>query len=202
MTEDAVRDEIAFIRRAIEEGRGYASGRSPDMVVWGVAVALGYLGTYARVRGWWGFATGRLWAVCIGLPWLFSLRGLLRGLLGGLLGGAPRSPGKPMGRAMAMLWLGSGVSLTMLGLSLSLSGDVNQEWLPAVAAGAMGVGFFASAALCNLGWMRAVAIGWWVGEVLLYTYRHQPEILLLSAALMLGLLAVPGIILLRRPARP
>ena len=28
MSDDAVRDEIAFIRRAIEEGRGYATGSS------------------------------------------------------------------------------------------------------------------------------------------------------------------------------
>jgi hypothetical protein len=198
MTDDAVREEIAFIRRAIEEGRGYASGRSPDMVVWGVAVALAYLGTYARVRGWWAFDLSWLWAACIGLPWLFSLRGLARRVLAS---GAPR-PGKPMGRAMAMLWLGSGVSLTVLWLGLALSGNVGREWLPAVAAGAMGVGFFASAALCNLGWMRAVAIGWWVGEALLFAFRTQPEVLVLAAALMLGLLVVPGIVLLRGPARP
>ena len=36
MTESAEREEIAFIRRAIEEGRGYATGWSGDMMVWGV----------------------------------------------------------------------------------------------------------------------------------------------------------------------
>lgn len=193
MTDDAVRDEIAFIRRAIEEGRGYASGRSPDMVVWGVAVAIGYLGTYARVRRWWGIDPDWLWAVCIGVPWLFSLRRLLPG--------APRPAGKPMGRAMALLWLGSGVSLTVLGVGASLSGEVSQGWLAAVAAGMMGVGFFASAALCNIDWMRGVAIGWWAGEVLLYGFRHRPETLVLSAVLMLGLLALPGVVLLRGPTR-
>jgi hypothetical protein len=194
MTEDAVRDEIAFIRRAIEEGRGYASGRSPDMVVWGGAVALAYLGTYARAAGWWGVNPEWLWAACIVLPWVFSLRGVLRN--------RARPRGRPMGRAMAMLWLGSGVSLTVLGVSVALSGTADQGWLAAVAAGTMGVGFFASAALCNLDWMRGVAIGWWVGEALLYAFRHRPEALALSAMLMLGLLVVPGAILLRGRARP
>ena len=52
MDRDAVHDEIAFIRRTIEEGRGFIGARSPDMLVWGVAIAAGYLATYASVRGW------------------------------------------------------------------------------------------------------------------------------------------------------
>ncbi len=51
MIEEQARDDIAFTRRAIEEGGAYASAGSPDMLVWGVAVALGYLGTYGFIRG-------------------------------------------------------------------------------------------------------------------------------------------------------
>ena len=52
MIEDQARQDIAFIRRAIEEGGAYATARSPDMLVWGIAVAIGYLGTYGFMRGW------------------------------------------------------------------------------------------------------------------------------------------------------
>ena len=52
-SDDSVREDIAFIRRAVEQGRGYAGARSLDMLIWGIAVAIGYLGTYAAVRGWW-----------------------------------------------------------------------------------------------------------------------------------------------------
>ena len=50
-SDDSVREDIAFIRRAVEQGRGYAGARSFDMVIWGLAVAAGYLGTYATVSG-------------------------------------------------------------------------------------------------------------------------------------------------------
>jgi hypothetical protein len=193
MTEDAVRDEIAFIRRAIEEGRGYASGRSPDMVVWGGAIALASACTYAAQRGWPLVGQGWLWGACVGLPWLYSLRGLMR---------PGRPPGRPMARAMGMLWLGCGVSLTVLAVVAAWSGDMREGWFTAVSAGTMGIAFFASAALSNLGWMRLVAVGWWVGEALLYVLRHRPEAMALHALLMLGLLALPGIILLRGGARP
>src|SRR6266478_5489982 len=37
MIEDRVRDDIAFIRRAVEEGRNYATHSSPDIMIWGMA---------------------------------------------------------------------------------------------------------------------------------------------------------------------
>ena len=104
MIEDQAREDIAFIRRTIEEGGAYATARGPDLLVWGIAVAIGYLGTYGFIRGWSPVAPRPLWAVCIGLPWLYSLRRLARGLVGGGI----RVRG-PMALALAMLWLGCGI---------------------------------------------------------------------------------------------
>jgi hypothetical protein len=110
MIEDQAREDIAFIRRAIEEGSAYATARSPDMLVWGIAAAIGYLGTYGFIRGWSPVAPRPLWAACIGLPWLFSLRRLARGLVGA----AVQIRG-PMAQALAMLWFGCGIFLTPWG---------------------------------------------------------------------------------------
>ena len=52
MIKDQAREGIAFIRRAIEEGGAYATASSPDMLIWGIALAIGYLGTYCFIRGW------------------------------------------------------------------------------------------------------------------------------------------------------
>ena len=79
-SKDSVREDIAFIRHAIEQGRGYAGAHSFDLLVWGIALATGYLGTYATVTGWWLINPNWLWAVCIVLPWLYSLRRLLLSL--------------------------------------------------------------------------------------------------------------------------
>ena len=32
---------------------GYVSSHSPDMLVWGLAIAAEYLASHATVRGWW-----------------------------------------------------------------------------------------------------------------------------------------------------
>jgi hypothetical protein len=107
MIEDRARDDIAFIRHAVEEGRNYATVSSPDIVIWGIAVAVGYLGTYAFVRGWSPVRPSWVWGLCIGLPWVYSLRRLLPAF-------AQCRADSPMARALSMLWLGCGVFLTTL----------------------------------------------------------------------------------------
>jgi hypothetical protein len=194
MAENQAREDIAFIRRAIEDGRDYASARGPDMIVWGVAVAAGYLGSYAFQRGWSPLSPQWLWPLCIGLPWIYSLRGVLKRI------GAPLGARNPMTAALRMLWLGCGVFLTTLGIAAGWSGDIRQGWFNAVVAGVLGIGFFGTARLVNLPWLRWVAISWWLGELALFALRHRIEAPVLAAVLMLLLQAGPGLVLLTRPA--
>ena len=104
-------------------------------------------------------------------------------------------------RALSMVWFACDIFLTTLGTAVSFAGDMRQGWFSAVSAGTMGIGFFASSFLCNLAWMRWVAVAWWAGELATYALRYRPEGLLLAGALMLLLLALPGLVLMRsRPA--
>lgn len=188
------RDDIAFIRRTVEDGRSYAQGRSPDLLVWGVAIAGGYFTTYAHLRGWLALNPDWVWATVIGLAWLYSLRRFVaRG---------NKSARSPMAKALLSVWLGCGFFLTILGFAAAFEGVMKDGWFDAVSAGTIGIAFFAAATLCNLAWMRVVAVCWWVGMLALFLLRHHPEVLPLSGILMLFLLAGPGIaLLLQRPAR-
>jgi hypothetical protein len=194
MTENDVRDDIAFIRRAVEDGRAYASTRSPDMVVWGVAVAFGYLATYAYVRRWQPIDPNWIWLACIALPWAYSLRRTFRRLFGS----APNHPTlHPLRRALLTLWLGFGIAMTVFSLTVCFVGENRAGWIDVVDAGILGIGFFVTAPLCNLPWLRYVAYGWWLAELGAFALRHQLEILPFMATMMLLLLALPGAILLR-----
>ena len=196
MIEDQAREDIALIRRVIEDGAAYATAGSPDMLVWGIAVAIGYLGTYACIRGWSPVTPGPLWAACLGLPWLFSLRRVATGLAGRKV----RARG-PMAQALAMLWFGCGIFLTILAIAVMATDEGRNGWCNAVVAGVMGIGFFATASLTRLAWLRCVAIAWWAGELALFALRHRLEALPLAAAQMLLLLAGPGYVLMSRYAR-
>jgi hypothetical protein len=193
MDQDAAREDIAFIRRSIEQGRRIAGAWSPDMLVWGIAIAIGYVGTYARVRGYWTINPNWLWLACILLPWAYSLR-----RLPGWFGRAPDAPAeRRLASPIAMLWFACGIFLTILGLAAIFSGERNPWWINPAVAGVMGIGFFVSSFLSNVMWLRWVGIAWWAGELAALLLRDRPEGLLLAGALMLALVALPGFVLMR-----
>ena len=136
-----------------------------------------------------------LWPLAIAVPWAYWLRRVW----GRARGDAPAPSRSPMVAALRMLWLGLGIFLTTLTLAVLWSGEGGPaDWVSAVVAGAIGTAVFATAWLAGLLWLRWVAIAWWIGELALVALRHRPEALLLSAGLMLALLAGPGIALVLR----
>ena len=187
------RDDIAFIRQTVEEGRNFAFGRSPDILVWGIALAVGFFANYAAIVHPFGFSIGWIWLVTLALPWLFTMRRTVFR--------KPGTPLRPGVQAMAAVWIGAGIFLTTLTIAADWSDAFREGWMNSVVAGAFGFCFFASAALLKLGWMRLVAVGWWLGEIALFAIRHRPEACLLSSVLMLVLLAGPGLYILLRGAR-
>jgi hypothetical protein len=193
MNQDAVREDIAFIRWAVEQGRQVAGRWSANIAIWGVAIGLAYLGTYARIRGLWTVDPTWVWLACITLPWLYGLGRLAPRLFGRGSRPAPSA----MTLTLWSLWGGCGIALSILGFTLLAIGARDTWWMDPLTAGVMGIGFFASSFLCDLPWMRWVALGWWAGELVTVLW-HGPESLLLMAALMLVLLALPGLVLMRR----
>lgn len=192
MVDDGVQADIAFIRNALEEGRAFARTRSPDMAVWGLFVAAGYLGTYAFARRWWSIDPNWIWLVCIVLPWAYSLRRFWLRLFGRDIAVPVRSP---TARAFAMLWLGSGLSILTLAIAANWSGmQTAYHWYDAAVACVLATAFFAGSFLCNVGWLRFVAVAWWAGALLMFG-AHGEAVLLFGAAWMLAFLAAPGLVL-------
>src|SRR5262245_20267576 len=194
-SKDSVREDIAFIRHAIEQGRGYAGAHSLDLLVWGIALAAGYLGTYATVTGWWRLNPNWLWAVCIVLPWLYSLRRMLRSLM---LRSQPTATPPLVIQALRMLWVGCGIFLSLFSVALMAAGDMRPGWFSAVVARIFGIACLRGAYRRNLPRMRWLAAGWWGAAPLLDPLRDRLEVLPLPAVLILVLLALPGLLLWRR----
>jgi hypothetical protein len=192
--DDQARQDLAFIREAIEEGRGYATRRGPGMILWGGALAGGFAATYAFVRGWSPVPPSALWPVALAVPWGHWLyRRWSRGA-----GRQPAPSRGPLIAALRALWSGLGIFLTTLTLTVLWSGAHPADWLAAVAAGALGTAVFATAWLAAIPWLRWIAVAWWIAELALFALRGRPEMLLLSAALMLLLLAGQGLVLVLR----
>ncbi len=192
MIDDQARADIALIRAALDQGRGYATARGPDMIVWGLLIGAGYLGTWACLTGQLPLRPGPLWLGVLALGWIFYV---VRGRPSQEL--AP--PRRPLVIALRMLWLGIGICLTLTAVVGNYRGDMGAGWFEPFAAGILGVAFFASATLSNLPWLRWVAAAWWVGELAAFWLHGNILILPFSAALYVLLLAGPGLVLRLRP---
>lgn len=198
MGEDNLREEIAFIKNALEEGRSYARVRSADFAVWGAAIALGYFGTYARVTGLWSADPRIVWYVPVAAAWAFSLRDAIPALFRreARAGAAPSQ----MVRTLRAIWFGYGMTATVLAV-VAFAGSPHPDWFDAVTAAMLGLCFFASAAVSGIGWLRGLACAWWGAAAVLYLMRGEAASLLAGGGFMVALLLLPGLVLwLRRPS--
>src|SRR5215831_18325588 len=190
--DDDARADLAVIRRAIEDGRRFAAGGGGYMILWGGVIGLGELATYATVQGRLGLDPNVLWAVLMPLAWAATFALVWREV-------RLRQVRTLAGRVLSTTWFGCGITLSVLYVSTVFSGGFQPGWYLAITAGTMGIGFFATSFLCAYRWMRAIAIAWWLAEAALFAWRGDLEILALSGVLMLLMLALPGIVLVRRP---
>ena len=189
MTNDP-RHDLAAIRAAIDDGRRFAAGSGGFMAIWGGAIALADFATYVAVRGWLDVDPNIIWTAAVPLAWVATLLLAWREQ-------RVRAVSSRAGRTLAMTWLACGIALSVLYACTRMTGHFEPAWFLAAVAGVMGIGFFVSAELCAYRWMRAVAAAWWLGEVALFIWGTDAWILVLSGAMMLLMLALPGVVLLR-----
>lgn len=185
------REDLAAIRRLMEGGRQVVNTAGPHFVAWGVLTSGALAATYVMAgRGdtraiWW------TWAVAIGLGWAASVALMLT---------AERRVSSATGRLLGGLWVGTGVTLTLLGFAAPAGGGLAQEAITGVLAAVLGGATFATGLLVGSRWMQAAAGAWWAGALLMLLWPG-PHGLLLTAALVLLLQAVPGVVLTLRGRR-
>lgn len=182
-------DDLAAMRRLMEESsRGvYETGK--HYMLWGLVVAAGLCLTY------WSLGRREAW-----IPWIWGI-GLLVGWgAAAWLGSreAARAPVETLvSQTRAGIWIGCGIGMTILGLLGYYTGAIRPGALPAVIAVVMGVGYFASSFAYRSMVVRALGVAWWIGAVALLLWQG-PHALLVLAALLVVLQVVPGALFHRR----
>jgi hypothetical protein len=187
------REDLAVIRRLMEDGHRVVNTAGPHFVAWGLLTSAALAATYVLGgRGETRLVTWT-WIIAVGLGWLASLaltvaegrRERVRSATGRILGG---------------VWTGTGVTLMLLGFAGPAGGGVRPDAITAVLAAVLGSGFFATGLLLGSRWMQAAAGVWWAGALLMLLWPG-PHGLLVTAALVLLLQTLPGAWLMLRARR-
>lgn len=183
----SVQDDLAAIRSLMMSSQRLVRGTWSHQLIWGCLVTVGLVSTWLIERtGRFDLLTG-IWIAVLVAGWTFSVvrsRGVES---------AP--PARNVAtRAFGGIWIGLGVTLTILGLATIPTGAVAPDGLPGVIATVLGAGYFASGFLAGIWWMSAVGVGWWVGGGLLLIWQGSHALLVL-AALTVALEILPALAL-------
>lgn len=181
--------DLATIRRLMEESQQGAPEAGKHFIMWGIVIALALVLTYAALQGA-PLSVGWVWALTLGAGWGLSLwTGWRRDA---------RAPVQSIvGRVVAGIWIGCGVSATLV-TALGYYGEaLPPSALPGTVSLVIAVGYFASSFAYRSPWMRVLAVGWWLGAAGMLL-RPGPRSLLAMAGLLVALQIIPGLVFYRR----
>jgi hypothetical protein len=187
MTEIDAQQELAFIKKVMEDSRRIICDDGKSFIFWGILVSIGMLVTYLSVAGKWEVSLGWFWPLLIGVGWLVTFFISFKD-------DKKRSSKTFVGKIMSSLWVGCGVAMTILGFIGGLTDAYSGVFISPIICVILGVGYLVSGVLHGKGWVSLLAIGWWAGAILMF-YLQNLETLLIMFFMMIILQTIPGFIL-------
>ncbi|MFZ1081611.1 MAG: hypothetical protein WAO19_06775 [Candidatus Kryptoniota bacterium] len=190
MDQQSVIEDIALIKRVIEESRRFTFDNGKYYLLWGILVAVAIFIDYSlALVGNMGMFALWLWIATVVIGWIISIIFAIR---------EPSKPaGWPIGaKLVALVWASCGVASTILGFIGFLSGAL-QAWAicPAIAA-VMGSAYAISSFVYKLKWVTLVGIAWWIGSLCMFAIKSE-NTLPIFGAMMILFQAVPGFVFYR-----
>ncbi len=186
-------DELALIRRMMEQAQAAAALDGRHLVLWGVLLAAVQAVHLALALAGAGPAGA--------YPWVGAMAA---GVCGSAALGfsGRRHPTNLAVRLYGSVWMGLCLTIVLL-FALALAGrGIEPAHLGVVAPAATGFAFFVSATIAGLGWLRWIALAWWAAAPTAGLLAPGPLAGMAGIALYLGLMALPGLAIMRRGKRP
>lgn len=183
--------DLALIRKMMQEAQNSAAIDGRFLVLWGCilgltqALILFMSNVLAYADGVWILY---VWYVMLGI-----------GICGSIFLAYlhSRSSVNAGVRTYASIWIGFCLTIFLLFI-LAVSGQGALLLSLVIIAPAMtGLAFFATAAIIGLGWLRWVALGWWLTAIFAALFNSSPFIEVISIAAYLALMAGPGLAITR-----
>jgi hypothetical protein len=197
--QNAIRDDIAFMRTLAEEGRSGPIGGSilvaSGLSFGSASLAIWICATWRLLHANWQFSA----------IWFASMAVLLAYLLIGKAISGPTRGQTP--RAVGVAWSGAGLSIFFVGLSVAVMAEHGKDAF--VAAAFMpfiqciyGSAWFAAAALTRARWLYAVAFGSFAAALVTAWCAGEGNLIFLVYAVSVyALVAAPGIVLVLQGRR-
>ncbi len=182
-------EEIALIRRVIDESRKFAFDNGKYYLLWGVLITIAIFVQYAAILTSNGSISTWIWVVTIGFGWLVSIVMGMRG--------PSRVSGWPVGaKLVALIWASSGVSMTIIGFVGPFTGALHPWAICPALATVMGGAYAISSLVYRLKWVTMVGIAWWVGALVMFAVKGLVTLPIFGSMMILFQI-IPGLVFYR-----
>lgn len=201
---DALAGEVAYVKALAEEGRNAPLVGGILYVIWGVAMAISALATWASASGLIALPfIGGLWfwvaSFVIGWAASFIIGSKSMTKPGALTVGnkTARAAWIAVGIFMSLFWIAAMAFQSRLAAAGFEARFLFGLMFP-VAFGLYGIAFFATAVAARLDWMRGFALASWIFSVAALYFIGDVRQFLVGAAGSLLCAALPGVLMMRR----
>ncbi len=190
MDDSQVKEDLAYLRRVIEDSRRVVIDNGMHLLLWGILVVVGMILTYAYVHFGLNFPEAWMWILLIGAGWLLSI-------WIGWVKAKKTGAGTFLERVMRSLWIGLGITMTISGFLGPATRVIPSLSVIPLLSFLLATGFLVTSVIQQEHLLRYAAIGWWIGGLISMFWPGDYTILLF-AGMMIAFQIIPGLYLYRK----
>ncbi len=188
MTKETIQDDLAFIKKIVEESRKNVCNSGDHLIVWGILVSIALvISWFLALNNISGTAEWIHWGVVIASGWLFELiynRKVDR----------KKSIRTYAEKVDGFMWLSIGITMTIIAFAGVSTRAIDQQLLSPLFSTILAIGYFTSGIVYDVNWIRNLAFGWWGGAIIMFIFPGLYH-LLLMAGMMIAFQTIPGFII-------
>ncbi len=189
MDQQSAIEEIALIRRVMDESRRFAFDNGKYYLAWGILITMAIFAQYAVILTKNESVSSWIWIVGVGFGWIISI---VMGM---------REPSKPGGwpvgaKLISLVWISSGVSMMIIGFVGPLTGALHSWAICPAIATVMGGAYTISSLVYRMKWVTVVGIAWWVGALVMFAVKGIATLPIFGAMMILFQI-VPALVFYR-----
>jgi hypothetical protein len=185
MNQIDAQQELAFIKKVIDDSRTAIGGEGKDLIVWGVIVVIGMVTMFVDAQLGYSISKLLLWGALIGIGWLYTLVSQFKN--------RKKTRFKTFGgKILGTLWMGCGIVMTFIGFLAPITGALKSWAIIPMIALVLGIGYLVTGVIHDSRWTRLSALGWWFGAIVMFIWPGQHTYLLYSA-MMIVFQIIPGV---------
>ena len=190
MKENEAQEELAFIRKVMQDSRRIVAHDGNEYIVWGIIVTVGMIAMYVDLAFQYYIHFAIIWGILIGAGWLYSLFRWLTYY-------RKRPTNTFAAKVISSVWIACGIVMTLIGFAFPPLGVINGWAIMPLVALVTGIAYFVTSIVITEKWIRYSSYGWWLGALIIAAFPGHYTFLV-YAGMMICFQIIPGIILQRQ----